>query len=327
MSRNLRRLSVLVPSLAMLMGHFLCEPGRADELPPAEDALKFVRITRNDADEPLALQTAIVRYTPQTSGPAADDLVVDLIGAVHVGEQDYYEKLNRLFAEYDVVLYELVAPEGTRVPKGGRTEPPANPISMMQGMTKSMLGLSSQLDHVDYTKENLVHADMSPADMMEAMKERGDSVLSFALSALSDVVRQANQQAEQLQENGEAPDEQDIVSMLTDPQAGAKMKVMMAEQFDRMGGTEMMLGATINEAIVKDRNAAAMKVFQRQLIEGKKRIAIFYGAAHMPDFDRRLREDLGLKRADKFWLNAWDLTKQPANQTSPLNAFLRMLSE
>jgi hypothetical protein len=143
---------------------------------------------------------------------------------------------------------------------------------------------------------------------------------------MSDVVRTANKQAQQMDVE-EVSSEQDLISMLTDPQAGAKMKIMMAEQFDRMGGTEMMLGAKINETIVKDRNAAAMKVFQRQLTSGKRKVAIFYGAAHMPDFDQRLREDFGLKQVEKFWLTAWDLTKQPENQASPLNAFLRLLRE
>ena len=52
--------------------------------------------------------------------PSARDVVVDLIGAVHVGEKAYYEALNKQFEDYDAVLYELVAPEGTRVPKGAK---------------------------------------------------------------------------------------------------------------------------------------------------------------------------------------------------------------
>ena len=320
----------LVSSLCLLATCFLGDLSRAEEPAPLDGALKFVRLTRDDSESPKSLDTAVMRYRPKKG---TQELIVDLVGAVHVGDQSYYESLNRLFKEYDVVLYELVAPEGTRVPKGGRKEPSANPISMMQGVTQSMLGLASQLEHVDYTPENFVHADMSPTDMMDAMKERGDSVLSFALSAMADVVRQANQQAAQLEqsadnaEDADDPDVQDLMSMLTDPKAGAKLKIMMAEQFDRMGGSEMMLGAKINQAIVEDRNQAAMKVFQKQLTAGKKRVAIFYGAAHMPDFDRRLREDFGLKRAENFWLTAWDLTKEPQNAASPLNAFLRLLRE
>ena len=40
---------------------------------------------------------------------------------------------------------------------------------------------------------------------------------------------------------------------------------------------------------------------------GKKIIAIFYGAAHMPDFDKRLKEDFGMKRTESEWITAWNL--------------------
>ena len=49
----------------------------------------------------------------------------------------------------------------------------------------------------------------------------------------------------------------------------------------------------------------------RQLVDGKKKLAIFYGAAHMPDFDRRLRDEFGLTRQSQEWLTAWDLRDDP----------------
>ena len=75
---------------------------------------QFLRVTNDASGEPLALQTAITRYRP-----AKGDLVVDLIGAVHIGEREYYRQLNTQFELYDVVLYELVAPQGTRADAGG----------------------------------------------------------------------------------------------------------------------------------------------------------------------------------------------------------------
>jgi hypothetical protein len=81
---------------------------------------------------------------------------------------------------------------------------------------------------------------------------------------------------------------------------------MMAKQFedaDEEGG----LGKTINQLLVQDRNKACLKVLQQQLTAGKKKIAIFYGAAHMPDFERRLKEDFGMKRVGNDWYKAWSL--------------------
>jgi hypothetical protein len=59
--------------------------------------------------------------------------------------------------------------------------------------------------------------------------------------------------------------------------------------------------------VVADRNEAALRVFQTELAKGKKRIAIFYGAAHMEDFEQRLSRQFGLKRQSEQWLTAWDL--------------------
>ncbi|HET9272935.1 MAG TPA: hypothetical protein VFO09_01545, partial [Methyloceanibacter sp.] len=55
---------------------------------------------------------------------------IDLVAVVHVGEQAYYRRLNREFEKYDAVLYELVAPEGTRPTRSA--ERSDNPLAMLQ---------------------------------------------------------------------------------------------------------------------------------------------------------------------------------------------------
>ena len=96
---------------------------------------------------------------------------------------------------------------------------------------------------------------------------------------------------------------------LTDLLNPKKFKRMMAQQFEDAGG-DVSLGGTINRLLVEDRNKACIKVLQQQLTAGKKKIAIFYGAAHMPDFDKRLKEDFGMKRTESEWLTAWDLADE-----------------
>ena len=69
-----------------------------------------------------------------------------------------------------------------------------------------------------------------------------------------------------------------------------------------------------------------MKVFQREIAGGRKKIAIFYGAAHMPDFAERLQGEFGLMRSDTRWLTAWDLTAGAnVDRVSPLSLFLKLL--
>ena len=47
-----------------------------------------------------------------------------------------------------------------------------------------------------------------------------------------------------------------------------------------------------------------------QLAEGKTKLAIFYGAGHMPEMRKQLEEDFELKRGGRFWLPAWNLKQR-----------------
>jgi hypothetical protein len=37
---------------------------------------------------------------------------------------------------------------------------------------------------------------------------------------------------------------------------------------------------------------------------------VFYGAGHLPDMEKRLGADFGLKREGEKWLTAWSLEKK-----------------
>jgi hypothetical protein len=128
MRPSLARLLLLVPLVILASAPLARSDTPADAKKSGSG--KFLRLRRDAKQQPVALETAVVRYIP-ASGEG--NVVVDLIGAVHIGEKAYYEKLNELFEQYDVLLYELVAPEGTRIPKGGRRES-TNPLALIQQM-------------------------------------------------------------------------------------------------------------------------------------------------------------------------------------------------
>jgi hypothetical protein len=81
----------------------------------------------------------------------------------------------------------------------------------------------------------------------------------------------------------------------------------MAEQFTDMDVLTAAFGGENGSTLITDRNAAALDVLRDQIARGRRRIAIFYGAAHMDDFDGRLRDDFGLQPGETIWLEAWDL--------------------
>ena len=154
-----------------------------------ETAHQYIRIERNERKLASLLQTSVIRFANSKQFPGK---VVDLVGAIHLGESTYYEELNRRFAEYDALLYEAVIPEkalrqGLR-PSGsssGRglsddqswTESKVGlaTISALQVGMKDVLGLEFQLTGVDYRPDNFVHADMTQEEMEESMAKRGES--------------------------------------------------------------------------------------------------------------------------------------------------------
>jgi len=298
-------------------------PGRAGDSPARKPDAKptaapsYVRVERDAKGQPAALETAIVRFVPEKGDGG---VTVDLVAAVHIGDKSYYRALNKQFDEYDVVLYELVAPPGTRIPSGGKREGD-NPLAMIQQLMTGMFQLESQTERIDYTKKHFVHADLSPEQMLEKMRERGDDPFTLVLSVMADMLRQQNLQADKKPPVKPAkpgtPDktakpparpmpELDLPSLLFDSDGPLKMKRVLAEQ---LGNPEAIagFGPTLNTLLIADRNQAALKVLQKEVAGGKKKIAIFYGAAHMPDFEKRLKDEFGLKRQSEKWVTAWDL--------------------
>lgn len=290
-------------------------------------AKEFLRIERDEKKQAKNLQTGVTRYV---KGRGENKIIVDLVSAVHVGDRAYYEELNKLFTDYEVVLYELVAPKGARPVLG--EERGGNPVSFLQSSMKSMLNLESQTALIDYRKPNFVHADMTPTEISNKMAERGDSGLSVALDVMADMVRQMNKQEKDGLLSRQA-EQIDVLSLLLDDNSDQKLKLMMAEQFVAQGSLDQGLGKTLNRMLVLDRNAAAMKVLEKELAKGRKKIAIFYGAAHMGDFEKRLIEQQGMRFKRTKWLTAWDLTKQKSSENSraaeadPLRMLLKLLDE
>ena len=128
---------------------------------------RFVRLARDKNHAPLALETAVVRCGPADTSRRLP--TVDLVAAVHIGEKSYYERLNRELEGYDVVLYELVAPEEFKVPQPG-AHGNDHPVAILQNGIKDLLGLEFQLQAIDYARKNMVHADMSPDQFAESMR-------------------------------------------------------------------------------------------------------------------------------------------------------------
>jgi hypothetical protein len=291
------------------------EPAEKKAKPAAGPALgtDWVRLKYDDAGKIVGMQTAIVRYAgPATSngksasanGKAAvtpTDVTVDLIGAVHIADIAYYRQLNERFKQYDAVLYELVAPEGTVVERGRGTSN-AHPIGAMQNVFKSFLELDHQLEYVDYKKPNFIHADLSPDQFFQAMRDRKETFLQLYFRMMG----QAMAQQSDMQARGDSPD-LDLISALFSDDRPRRLKIALAKQLSEMESLMVSLGGENGTVLISDRNKRALEVLRTQIKAGKKKFGIFYGAGHLSDMNDRLRKDFGLEPVEITWLTAWDL--------------------
>jgi len=278
------------------------EAAKPKQVDPKDAATKFLRVLRDDKKRPVAMQTAIVRYErPQLAGAEkpADPLYVDLIGAVHVGDTSYYEQLNKEFDNYDVLLYELVAPKDKAVPKAGKRS--AHPIGMMQQGMTGVLDLDYQLDRIDYKKKNFVHADMSPDDFSKSMADRNESMLTMMFRMMGYGIAQQSRHPER---NFEAQ----LIAAFFDRNQALALKRVMAQQFEDLEGPMGMLDGPTGSTIITERNKVAFEVLAREIKAGKKHLGVFYGAGHLPDMEKRLANDFGLKPIETRWMDAWDLS-------------------
>jgi hypothetical protein len=226
---------------------------------------------------------------------------VDLVGAIHIADRAYYESLNRQFERYDVVLYELVAPPGTRVPRGQQPSN-AHPVGAIQNFAKQTLELEHQLAVIDYTKPNFVHADMSPEELSQAMEERGESLIQMVFRLMGQSMAQQSKR----QLSGESADV-DLFAALFARDRAMRLKRLMVDQFEGLDSMLVGLGGPDGTALIEGRNAVAIRKLSEQIQAGSKKIAIFYGAGHLVDMDERLRKQFHMQPVETRWLTAWNL--------------------
>ena len=274
-------------------------PPKQESAQSQKDSEHFMRIRRDYRGRQLALETSITRY--EIENEDGERVTVDLIGAVHIGEKEYFQELNRRFDDYDSLLYELVAPEGTVIPKGGgaRGGVPTNPLAAMQKGMQSALGLEFQLEHIDYTKDNFIHADMSPEEFSESMTNNDESLAGYGLKAIGQGIA--------MQSAGKSNDSLGMLMMAFSSNKQYRMRKMFAKQIKQMEAGMVVFRGKDGSTIITHRNAKCMEVLQQEVAKGKKNVAIFYGAGHLPDMQRRLMSDFKAKRAGQVWLEAWKL--------------------
>jgi len=274
------------------------EPAKAENKAQADAKTDFLRV--NEVKGATMLQTGVTRYEK-------DGVIVDLLGAVHIADKAYYDQLNKAFTKYDSLLFEMIGGEAMQQEEKKKQMEEKKKKDQQMGFLGKMyqimadrLDLVGQKEGIDYSKDNFVHADLTLKAFNDMQKAKGESLLKLALKNA------------QLQAKGNAKG----------PDAMKLFKALMANDSDALklaivhtlgnGDDQVMALAGKDSVIIGDRNAECLKVMDAEIAKGKKKLGIFYGAAHFPDMEERMIKK-GFKKTKHIWLNAWKI-KNKANK-------------
>ncbi len=265
---------------------------RADGPSAPTDYIRY----QEDQDR-ARLETAVTRF--ENDGGVS----VDLIGAVHVADKEYYDALNLRFSTYDCVLYELVGGEyRDRVQTSQSSEAGKMKwLGLLQERMKEALELTGQMEGIRYDAPNFVHADMGIGEFFGNQEQKGESFLGLWMKAWK-AQMEIGSEGRKFDQPGLAR----ILEILCRKDGSSELKRIVAREFDQVEKLMEGIESDGGTVIIGERNRLALQVMDKEIAKGKRKLGIFYGAAHMPDMARKLR-GRGFVLKSTVWLTAWDL--------------------
>ena len=297
----------------------------------------WFRIER-DGKVPVALQTSIVRFSGSYVGKDGQtrEASVDLVGAIHLAEKQYYDALNEEFKNYETVVFELVAPKGadmkqlfaeeSKEDENGKKKSGVSPldfVSYSQIKMSEALGMVHQKDGIDYLADNFVRGDMDAEDFIIQLFSNGDVGEFFVdnfFSGFNDetlgqlegwgiVLLSAKNRRLALRRLFAV----ELLNSSLDDIDKETKRLEKSEPNDDVDADAIQkaTGEEREGVLIHLRNKKAIEAVKKELDDGKTKIAVFYGAAHLPDLERRLEKEFGLKReGEPRWFDAWNMKSE-----------------
>jgi hypothetical protein len=185
----------------------------------------------------------------------------------------------------------------------------AGVIGSVQSFMRDVLKLDFQLEAIDYSRPNFVHADLDAEAFNEMRHKRGETWTGLMFRS---TLRQIRRQFE-----GEGPPPItgfDLLAAMQSPDSARQYKLLLARQLsDVEGQLEGFDGEGEDSTVlISERNKAALRVLKRTIKEGKHNIGVFYGAGHMRGIQEALVDRMGFKLTGVEWRVAWEM-RDPAD--------------
>lgn len=188
----------------------------------------------------------------------------------------------------------------------------------IQQQLADALGLEFQLRGIDYDRRHWRNSDMSIEQLRsvltgggQAGAEANEDNAGDAPAADQRTAAAANQLFRAL--SGESIMSRmagvllRFVGMNEGMRATAKLAMLeMVARADEILEAQLGQAGRLLEVLIVDRNTVVLDDLRRLMDEqsGVESVAVFYGAGHFPDLERRMVEELGFEVAGEFWLPA-----------------------
>ena len=278
-----------------------------------------------------------------------------LVGVSHLGTPEYYATLQKRLDACSVVLFEGVG-LGEALKQGPGS------VDRDLGVQKQLanaLGLKFQLDAIDYRGANFVNSDLDVEGVQSQIHDRADKERA---AKTPEAKKPAAKESATKESWPKPPDEQvpaektddafqTLMQALQGTGKGAEMvkpllallgnseesrdtmRLVLIEVLGRAGEMlEIAKSASpelkdLFDVILTERNEIVLRDLRAQLakLPAGKNVAVFYGAAHLPELSQRIAADLHYAPAAEKWETAF--TADPAKsaiQPAQLHLLIEM---
>jgi hypothetical protein len=311
---------------------------RAADTPPPQS---YTRIANPDTNT-VQLQIALRKFVPaQNAGPA-----IWLAGVMHVGEPEYYRALQHFLDAQTVVLCEGINPDArphhvhdataaaTNEPMAAAPPTGANGDYSMQSALARCLGLVFQLEAIDYDRTNFLNSDLSILQIQRIMAggrtgaapgpEGGTNVSFEVLLKIMD----GSSFLGSLFKMG-------MELIASSPELQGMAKLTLIEAVGRLKGDLSDVQGLppdwkhLVKVLIQARNQHLLGDVSAELkkIPASGSIAVFYGAGHMDDLEKRITGDLHYRPAADIWLTAFSVDMRKSGISPFVAQWMRSLIE
>ncbi len=327
----------LLATLLLAAGCATSQRGRAGASAAPPPPEPYVRIANTDSNL-VQLQIAVRKFLPaRHKGPT-----IWLEGVSHIGESNYYAALQRHLDAQSLVLFEGVsgpseagadaaAVTNAGPPSAARDSAPApaKAGSTLQSSMAAALGLVFQLEAIDYDRTNFLHCDLSVGELRDLIAEQprtpGRPGAGSSFEGLLQVT-QGGSWLDSLVQLG-------LRFVGANPKLQGLAKLTLIDAICEIQGDPSKLQGLppelkqLLDILLQKRNQKVVETLRAELKQLHRRdaVAIFYGTAHMPDLELRLRRELNYRPAGEFWLTAFSVNLTKTGITPAERDFLRQL--